>query len=50
MQDFNDDKETKVDEQDSKIDVDNDYLLNEGVQILSDFIIINGNIYFSKAA
>ena len=50
MQDYNDDKETEVDEQDSEIDVDNDYLLNEGVQILSDFIIINGNIYFSKAA
>jgi carboxyl-terminal processing protease len=50
MQDYNDAKETEVDEQDSEIDVDNDYLLNEGVQILSDFIIINGNIYFSKAA
>ena len=50
MQDYNDAKRTKEDEQDYEIDVDNDYLLNEGVQILSDFTIFNGNIYFSKAA
>jgi carboxyl-terminal processing protease len=50
MQDYNDAKETKDDQQDSEIDVENDYLLNEGVQILSDFTIFNGNIYFSKAA
>jgi hypothetical protein len=50
MQDYNDSKETEDDERDSEIDVENDYLLNEGVQILSDFTIFNGNIYFSKAA
>ena len=29
---------------------DNDYLLNEGMQILSDYAIFNQNIYLSKAA
>ena len=50
MEDFNDAKETEDDEKESKIDVDNDYLLNEGMQILSDYAIFNQNIYLSKAA
>jgi carboxyl-terminal processing protease len=50
LQDYNDAKETIDDQQDSEIDVDNDYLLNEGVEILSDFTILNENIFFSKAA
>ena len=50
MQDYNDAKETEDDERDSKIDIDNDYLLNEGIQILSDYAIFNQNIYLSKAA
>ena len=50
MQDYNDDKETQDDERDSEIDIDNDYLLNEGMQILSDYAIFNQNIYLSKAA
>jgi len=50
LQDYNDAKETIDDRQDSEIDVDNDYLLNEGVEILSDFTILNENIFFSKAA
>jgi hypothetical protein len=50
LQDYNDAKETIDDQQDSEIDVDNDYLLNEGVEILSDFTIFNENIFFSKAA
>jgi carboxyl-terminal processing protease len=50
MQDYNDAKETEGDEGNSEIDVDNDYLLNEGMQILSDYAILNQNIYLSKAA
>ena len=50
MEDFNDAKEAEDDERDSEIDVDNDYLLNEGMQILSDYAIFNQNIYLSKAA
>jgi carboxyl-terminal processing protease len=50
MQDYNDVKETEEDERDSEIDIDNDYLLNEGMQILSDYAIFNQNIYLSKAA
>ena len=50
MQDYNDAKETEDDERDSEIDIDNDYLLNEGMQILSDYAIFNQNIYLSKAA
>jgi carboxyl-terminal processing protease len=50
MQDYNDAKETEKNKKDSEIDVDNDYLLNEGIQILSDFTILNKNIYLSKAA
>ena len=50
LEDYNDAKEAKDNEKDSEIDVENDYILNEGVQILSDFTIFNGNIYFSKAA
>jgi carboxyl-terminal processing protease len=48
MQDYNDAKATEDDKRD--IDVDNDYLLNEGMQILSDYAIFNKNIYLSKAA
>ena len=50
MEDFNDAKETEDNERDSEIDVDNDYLLNEGMQILSDYTIFNQKIYLSKAA
>ena len=50
MQDYNEAKETEEDERDSEIDVDNDYLLNEGIQILSDYAIFNQNIYLSKVA
>jgi carboxyl-terminal processing protease len=50
MQDYNDAKETEDDERDSEIEIDNDYLLNEGMQILSDYAIFNQNIYLSKAA
>jgi len=42
--------EAEEDEEDAEIDVDNDYLLNEGAQILSDYTIFNQNIYLSKAA
>ncbi len=50
MEDFNDAKEAEDNERDSEIDVDNDYLLNEGMQILSDYTIFNQKIYLSKAA
>jgi carboxyl-terminal processing protease len=50
LQDYNDAKETEDNERDSEIDIDNDYLLNEGMQILSDYAIFNQNIYLSKAA
>ena len=50
MEDFNDAKETLKNNKDSEIDIDNDYLLNEGAEILSDYTIFNQNIYFSKAA
>ena len=50
MEDFNDAKETQDDEKEFDIDLDNDYLLNEGTQILSDYTIHNHNSYLSKAA
>ena len=48
MEDYNDAKETE-DEKDFEIDIDNDYLLNEGTQILSDYAMFNQSIYLSKA-
>ena len=50
MEDYNDAKETENSEKDPEIDVDNDYLLNEGMQILSDYTMFNQNIFLSKAA
>ncbi len=50
MEEFNDAKETGDDGKENDIDVDNDYLLNEGIQILSDYTIFNQSIYLSKAA
>ncbi len=50
LEDYNEAKENEDEENDLKIDVDNDYLLNEGVQILSDYAIFNQNIYLSKAS
>ena len=50
MQDYNDAKETENGRRDYEIDVDDDYLLNEGMQILSDYAIFNQNIYLSKVA
>ena len=43
LKDFNESKE-EVD-----IDIDNDYLLNEGTQILSDYIFLDSNFEMSKA-
>ena len=50
MEDFNDAKEAQDDEKDFEIDVEDDYLLNEVTQILSDYILFNQNTYFSQAA
>ena len=47
MEDFN---ETKEIEDDLEININDDYLLDEGTQILSDFMMFNQNIYLSKAA
>ena len=49
MQDYNDAKETKDDVRDSQIDIDDDYLLYEGAQILSDHTVLTQNIFLSKA-
>ena len=46
MKDYNDEKDTE----DQNIDLDNDFILNEATQILSDYILFNQNIYLSKAA
>ncbi len=50
MEDYNDAKEAESSKKDFEIDIDDDYLLNEGAQILSDYTIFNQNIYLSKAA
>ena len=50
MKDFNDSKETTDYKKDIEIDIADDYLLNEGAQILSDYMLFNQNIYLSKAA
>ena len=52
MEDYNDSKESENDEKDiySEIDIENDYLLNEGMEILSDYTIFNQNIYLPKTA
>ncbi len=48
MEDFKELKETE--DENLKINTDDDYLLNEGIQILSDYMILNQNIYLSEAA
>ncbi|MDA8709364.1 carboxy terminal-processing peptidase [Gammaproteobacteria bacterium] len=50
MEDYNDAKETEDDKKDFEIDIDDDYLLNEGAQILSDYMLFNQNTYLSQAA
>ena len=50
MEDFNEIKETEDKQKDLEINWDDDYLLNEGAQILSDYKIFNQNIYLSEAA
>jgi len=50
MEDYNDSKETADDEKDFDINIDDDYLLNEGAEILSDYILLNQNTYLSQAA
>jgi len=50
MEDYNDAKEAESSKKDFEIDIDDDYLLNEGAQILSDYTIFSQNIYLSKAA
>ena len=49
MEDFNDSKETTDYKKDIEIDIDNDYLLNEGAQILSDYMLFSQNTYLSQA-
>ena len=50
MKDYTDEKETKDEEKDNEINIDDDYLLHEGTQILSDYMLFNKNFYFSKAS
>ena len=50
MEDYNDAKETEDKERDFEINLDNDYLLIESAEILSDYIIFNQKVYLSKAA
>ena len=49
MEDYNDAKETADDEKDFEINIDDDYLLNEGAQILSDYMLFNQNTYLSQS-
>ncbi|MDB2357152.1 carboxy terminal-processing peptidase [Gammaproteobacteria bacterium] len=49
MEDYNDAKETENKKIDFEIDIDDDYLLNEGAQILSDYMLFNQNTYLSQA-
>ncbi len=48
MENFKELKETE--DKKLEINIDDDYLLDEGVQILSDYLILNQNILLSKAA
>ena len=50
MKDFKDAEKTDDDAKDIEIDIENDYLLNEGTEILIDYTIFNRNTYLSKAA
>ena len=50
MEDFNDVKNTEDSKKGSEIDIEKDYLLNEGVEILSDYVIFNQNIYLSEVS
>ena len=50
MKDYNDAKETAEDQKDFEISIDDDYLLNEGAQILSDYMFFSQNTYLSQAA
>ena len=50
MEDYNNAKETADDKKDFEINIDDDYLLNEGAQILLDYILFNQNTYLSKAS
>jgi len=46
LEEFNKNKE----DNDIDIDLQNDYLLNEGIHILSDYLYLNTNLLFSEAA
>jgi carboxyl-terminal processing protease len=46
LEEFNKNKE----DNDLDIDLENDYLLNEGMLILSDYLYLNANMYLSEAA
>ncbi|MDA8613523.1 carboxy terminal-processing peptidase [Gammaproteobacteria bacterium] len=50
MEDYNDAKETENKKIDFEINIDDDYLLNEGAHILSDYMLFNQNTYLSQAA
>ena len=50
MEDYNDTKEVEDGEKGFEIDIDDDYLLNEGAEILSDYMLFNQNTFLSQAS
>ncbi len=50
MEDYNDKRDEKKKNSKLDFDIENGYLLDEGTQILSDYMLFNKNIYLSKAA
>ena len=50
MEDYSDAKESEKEDSDFEIEIDDDYLLNEGTQILVDYMLFNQNIYLTKAS
>ncbi len=50
MKDYNDEKESEDNDKKIDIKIEDDYLLKEGTQILSDYILFNQKIYLSKAS
>ena len=50
MEDHNDKRDEENKNKKLDFDLDNDYLLIEGTQILSDYMLFNKKLYLSKAA
>ena len=50
MEEYSDEKESEDNDKKLDIEIEDDYLLKEGTQILSDYILLNKKIYLSKAS